>query len=422
MAPKRCVTKHKFFLILLLLLSLFALYLTSTLHFHPQRPLPQFHSHLSRNFPRNLQELPSWYKFLANEFIDRKMRIGLVDVEFQGGLLQSENVDIINVKFQRVSKKVEWGHLFPKWVDEDHDVLGPHDCPTIPLPDFGNYKELINVVVARVPCGHNNSSDVYRLQVNLIVANLLVKCGWDNRDAYQTVYAVFIGECEPMFEIFRCNDLLWHQKDVRIYKPSLTKLKQKLVMPIGSCQLARPFAEQGKEIWRRYALVGAKRTIYKPRQAYVTVLHSSEANVCGAITLAQSIIQSNSTRDLVLLADSSISPRSLRGLQEAGWKIKPIIQPIGGPHAVRDAYSKLRIWEQLVEYEKVMFVDPDVVLIKNMDQFFVYPEMSAANNGGDHLFSSGVMIVEPSRCTFEALMEKMIRYEVVSKIKGVLVR
>ncbi|XP_019158594.1 PREDICTED: putative UDP-glucuronate:xylan alpha-glucuronosyltransferase 4 [Ipomoea nil] len=402
--------------------------MTSTLRSTPQQSLPQFNGHLSRNSPRNLRELPSWYKFLANEFMDRKMRIGLLGVEFQGerllqsenmdilsgqsvrdplswefNLLGQENVDIINVKFQRVSEKVEWGHLFPKWVDED-DVLGPHDCPTIPLPDFGNYKGL-NVVVARVPCGHRNISDVYRLQVNLIVANLLVKCGLDNRDVYSSVYAVFIGECEPMFEIFRCNDLLWHQKDVRIYKPSLTKLKQKLVMPIGSCQLARPFAEQGKEIWRRYALVAAKRKIYKPRQAYVTVLHSSEANVCGAITLAQSIIQSNSTRDLVLLADSSISPRTLRGLQEAGWKIKPIIQPIGE----RDAYSKLRIWEQLVEYEKVMFVDSDVVVLKNMDLFFVYPEMSAAKNDGGHFFSSGVMIVEPSRCTFEALMEK-IRY------------
>ncbi|XP_031131845.1 putative UDP-glucuronate:xylan alpha-glucuronosyltransferase 4 [Ipomoea triloba] len=413
MSPKPYLTKHKCFLLLLLILSLLALHLTCTLHSSSHRLLPQFNGYLSRNSHRNLRELPSWYKFLANKFIDRKMRIGLVNVKFQGGLLHEENVDIVNVKFQRVSEKIEWNHLFPGWIDEDN-AMGQHECPTVPIPDLGKYKKL-DVVVARVPCGRNSTRDVYRLQVNLIVANLLVKCGWNNHDVHQTGYAVFIGECEPMFEIFRCNDLLWHQKDVRIYKPSLTKLKQKLVMPVGSCQLARPFAEQGKEIWRRYGLIAAKRRIYKPREAYVTVLHSSEAYVCGAITLAQSIIQSNSTRDLILLADSSISPKSLRALQQAGWKIKPI-QRIRSPHAKNHAYnewnySKLRIWEQLTEYEKAMFVDSDVVVFKNMDEFFVYPELSAAKNHG-HLFNSGVMIVEPSKCTFESLMEK--RPDVVS--------
>ncbi|KAJ6397567.1 hypothetical protein OIU77_018558 [Salix suchowensis] len=72
--------------------------------------------------------------------------------------------------------------------------------------------------------------------------------------------------------------------------------------------------------------------LYPQRVAYVTVLHSSEAYVCGAIALAQSIIQSNSTSDLVLLHDSKLTPRSVNGLRDAGWKTKKI-QPIRSPFA-----------------------------------------------------------------------------------------
>ena len=50
------------------------------------------------------------------------------------------------------------------------------------------------------------------------------------------------------------------------------------------------------------------------KEAYVTVLHSSEAYVCGAIALAQSIHQINSTRDLVLLADDLIGLKSTSAL------------------------------------------------------------------------------------------------------------
>lgn len=154
--------------------------------------------------------------------------------------------------------------------------------------------------------------------------------------------------------------------------------------------------------------------MYQPREAYVTVLHSSEAYVCGAIALAQSIIQSNSTKELVLLADDYISAKSLEGLKAAGWKIKRI-KRIRSPHAPKDAYnewnySKLRIW-QLLEYDKVIFIDSDFIVLRNLDEFFVYPQLSAVGNDG-YRFNSGLMLVEPSKCTFQTLMRK--RFTVAS--------
>ncbi|KDP23521.1 hypothetical protein JCGZ_23354 [Jatropha curcas] len=189
-------------------------------------------------------------------------------------------------------------------------------------------------------------------------------------------------------------------------------------MPVGSCQIAPAYAETGKELWRNFmsesTVIGQNDTTYLQRiayhqkVAYVTVLHSSEAYVCGAIALAQSIIQTNSTKDLILLHDSSITPKSLRGLRAAGWKTR-LIQPIKSPFARKGSYnewnySKLRIW-QLTDYDKIIFIDSDIVVLKNMDKLFTFPQLSASGNDKT-LFNSGVMVVEPSKCIFEDLMLK----------------
>ncbi|KAL6989677.1 hypothetical protein U1Q18_015428 [Sarracenia purpurea var. burkii] len=170
----------------------------------------------------------------------------------------------------------------------------------------------------------------------------------------------------------------------------------------------------GQEAWRIHGPSTLNNPPQKPREAYVTVLHSSESYVCGAIALAQSIIQTNSTRDLLLLADSSISAKSLRGLRSAGWKIKPIDR-IRSPHARTHAYnewnySKLRVW-QLIEYDKIIFIDSDFIVLDNIDAFFDFPQLSAVGNDKS-LFNSGIMMIEPSICTFETLMEK--RHKVAS--------
>ena len=113
-----------------------------------------------------------------------------------------------------------------------------------------DYKDL-DVVIARVPCDkvkeNKGIRDVFRLQVNLVVPNLWVRNGWiSSPDVNRIVYTVFIGSCEPMLEIFRCDDLVMHQGDHWVYKPELRRLKQKVLMPFGSCQLAPSYAQTGK--------------------------------------------------------------------------------------------------------------------------------------------------------------------------------
>ncbi|XP_059311200.1 putative UDP-glucuronate:xylan alpha-glucuronosyltransferase 5 [Lycium ferocissimum] len=426
-SSKPPLTKPKSFKAPLIFLPIFFIYLTLTCKLRPKhRDVPISRLEKPTNFRQNnilsmqyVTNKPQWFRLLQDELKDKStLKIGLVnldDVSFLDyvGLHGAENIETFYVKFPNFSDKIKWKDLFPEWIDEN-EVSAKPTCPEIPMPVFEDYEEL-DVVVAKVPCKHvgAGSRDVFRLQVNLVVANMLVRGGGWNKK--RPVYAVFIGDCGPMWEIFRCEDMLLHEENLRVYKPDLKKLKEKILMPVGSCQLARPYAEQGQEVQRSYStLIQDKTMFHKRREAYVTVLHSSEAYVCGAIALAQSIIQTNSTRDLVLLADDSISLKSLHGLRAAGWKIKKI-KRIRSPHAQKKAYnewnySKLRIW-QLIEYDKVIFIDSDFVVFRNIDQFFSYPELSAAGNDG-YIFNSGVMIIEPSKCKFQNLMNK--RFEVGS--------
>ncbi|CAN4111144.1 unnamed protein product [Withania somnifera] len=411
MASKHILKKPKSFTLCLMFLSIYLLYLTLTCKLRAKNGEVTI-SHLEKttNFEQNIMHMqyvsstrPQWLQLLQDKIKGKRLKIGLVnldDVSFFDyvGLHGAENMETFDVKFSKVSNKIKWKDLFPEWIDEN-EVSAKSTCPEIPMPVLEEYEEL-DVVVAKVPCKHvgvDGSRDVFRLQVNLVVANLLARTrsgGWNKN---LPAYAVFISDCEPMWEIFRCEDMLLHEENLWVYKPELKRLKRKILMPVGSCQLARPFPQEGLEIQEN---VPDKTLLYNPREAYVTVLHSSEAYVWS--------------NNLVLLADDSISQKSLRGLRVAGWKIKKI-KRIRSPHAPKNAYnewnySKLRIW-QLKDYDKVIFIDSDFVVFRNMDQFFLYPELSATGNDG-YIFNSGVMLIEPSKCKFQSLMNK--RFEVGS--------
>ncbi|XP_038704749.1 putative UDP-glucuronate:xylan alpha-glucuronosyltransferase 5 [Tripterygium wilfordii] len=348
----------------------------------------------------------------------QKIKVGMVNMdtrtifEAKHSVKQNGAVEIVPVRFARVATK-KWEDFFPEWIDEEK--WSPPSCPEIPLPsrmeeEYGD----LDVIVVQVPCGARRrvgSRDVFRLQVNLVVANLAVAGGVD-----RTVYIVFVGSCGPMIEIFRCDDLLTHVGDFWVYKPDLRRLRQKVLMPVGSCKIAPLLlGETGKQVSMTQSrqLWNLNYSTNHQREAYVTVLHSSEDYVCGAIALAQSIIKSNSTKDLVLLHDKLITVKSVEGLRAAGWKTR-LIERIRSPLAKKGSYneynySKLRIW-QLIDYDKLIFIDSDIIVLKNIDKLFTYPQLSASPND-KFLFNSGIIVLEPSLRTFDYLMSKIPRLD-----------
>ncbi|KAK9735412.1 hypothetical protein RND81_04G204300 [Saponaria officinalis] len=360
---------------------------------------------------------PKWLEVIQGyePAYKRVLRVGLVNFQAnqQSSLSLSGIAEPVIINLEPVSSNITWNKLF---LHEMSDKPSK-SCPEIPMPKAMKYPKL-DVVVVELPCGeskdgYNRSEmggirDVGRLQLSMASAHLIVENAI--RKKIKHVYGVFMTKCEPMVELFRCDDLIWHEGDYWIYKPKVERLREFLSMPLGTCNLALPYAQPlGKNNLQAKSMSKQEtKQMLRPREAYVTILHSSESYVCGAIALAQSILLTNTTKDLVLLADRTISDHSIVGLQAAGWKIKRVDR-IRSPYANLSAYnawnySKLRVW-QLTEYHKIVFIDSDLIVLRNIDHFFDYPQLSAAPNHG-FLFNSGIMLVEPSECFFRTLMGK----------------
>lgn len=167
--------------------------------------------------------------------------------------------------------------------------------------------------------------------------------------------------------------------------------------------------------------------------AYVTLV-SSEDYALGALALARSLRRSGTSAPLVVLARGSFA--GLAELESEGCRIVRIeplplsegfrarhtraAQHAAAPftlgekpafHDPLENFGKLRLWE-LEEYERVVFIDADAVVLRNVDRLFGYPEGSAAPNlyaslDDFHRMNSGVFVATPSRRTFASMCEAL---------------
>lgn len=296
-----------------------------------------------------------------------------------------------------VGETITWEDLYPEWIDEEEEFKVPV-CPKLPNIRAPR-KPRIDFIAVKLPCLKTRdwSRDVARLHLQLAAARLAAKS-----KGYHPVRVLLVTDCFPIPNLFTCKELLVHRGDVWLYEPDLNKLREKVQLPVGSCELSVPLNAKD------YRYLGNPK-----REAYATILHSAQVYVCGAITAAQSIRMSGSTRDLVILVDNTISDYHREGLEAAGW-IVHTIERIRNPKAEKDAYneynySKFRLW-QLTNYDKIIFIDADLLILRNIDFLFEMPEITAIGNNAT-LFNSGVMVIEPSNCTFKLLMDHISEIE-----------
>ncbi|CAN6475739.1 unnamed protein product [Victoria cruziana] len=300
-------------------------------------------------------------------------------------------VNTVTISLEHVRSDVTWETLYPEWIDEEEESEVPI-CPSMPMPEVPGRLQF-SLIAVKLPCQKtvkNWSRDVARLHLQLAAAKLAASL------AGSSLHVLFVTDCWPLPNLFTCKELITRDDNIWIYKPDFNILQKKLRLPVGSCELSVPLKSQE----RFYH--GNKR-----REAYATILHSAHIYVCGAIAAAQSIRLSGSTRDLVILVDETITEHHRSGLEAAGWQIRTI-QRIRNPKAEPNAYnewnySKFRLW-QLTDYDKIIFIDADLLILRNIDFLFEMPEITAIGNNAT-LFNSGVMVIEPSICTFQLLMD-----------------
>lgn len=120
-------------------------------------------------------EVPSF----LGEKIGKGIKIGMVNMDEDDDVSEwNVHGETIPINFDKASQFFNWTDLFPEWIDEEEESDVP-TCPELPMPEFATYENM-DIIVAKLPCKYPLEGwgrEVLRLQVHLIVANMVVKKG-----------------------------------------------------------------------------------------------------------------------------------------------------------------------------------------------------------------------------------------------------
>lgn len=150
------------------------------------------------------------------------------------------------------------------------------------------------------------------------------------------------------------------------------------------------------------------------RNAFVTTLCGGDGYVKGAEALGRSLKRTRTAAAWVVMVTDDVSATARADLAALGWEVRAVA-PITNPRPSEErlfarfggTYTKLRAWE-LTEFDRVVLLDADTLVLRNVDELFERPAFAAAP---DFLlpdrFNSGVMVLEPSIDTFRRMMAKL---------------
>lgn len=173
------------------------------------------------------------------------------------------------------------------------------------------------------------------------------------------------------------------------------------------------------------------------RYAYATLVTNADY-AKGALALIRSLRLSGTAADIVVLHTGGVEASHLASLSALGARLLPVdLLPTSGAfnerhgrtrlhtqapftkgrkpafHTPLDNFVKLRLWER-TEYDRIVFIDADAIVLRNVDRLFAYPEFSAAPNVYErlsdfHRLNSGVFVATPSQDTFTAMLDRLDR-------------
>ncbi|TDH65748.1 hypothetical protein CCR75_002022 [Bremia lactucae] len=152
------------------------------------------------------------------------------------------------------------------------------------------------------------------------------------------------------------------------------------------------------------------------RFAYVTVHYEGTSRdaeyVLGVQVLMHSIKLTESPYDLVVLASNSVSEKTKSLFRSMGCRVVDVINienPFVGGTLRNKGFiytlNKLHVWNML-EYERVVYLDADNILIRNSDELFLCGEFCAVFMNPCH-FHTGLLVVTPSAAEYQRLLHAL---------------
>lgn len=150
-------------------------------------------------------------------------------------------------------------------------------------------------------------------------------------------------------------------------------------------------------------------------RSYVCVL-STNNYLNGVLILNENLKRLNSNYGLLCLVNETISNETLDILSYFGINYKVMLKIKYDFCNESDSrflftFDKLNIFS-LVEYEKIVFLDADLLILENIDYLFDYPSVSITKDlpWYNDKFNSGVMVLEPNIEWYNGLISLMLEY------------
>jgi alpha-N-acetylglucosamine transferase len=157
------------------------------------------------------------------------------------------------------------------------------------------------------------------------------------------------------------------------------------------------------------------------KYSYVSIL-TTDSYAFGALALWKSLMDTQPKYPFHLLITPNLSKETMDLLEISKIKlikITPIKNPIlDDPNDRRYYnYSKLNMWS-LTQFEKIVYLDADMIVLHNIDELFEKKNMSSTNSGGwlhDKKdwkeMNSGMIVLEPSNTLFEHMKSQVGKIE-----------
>jgi glycogenin glucosyltransferase len=151
-------------------------------------------------------------------------------------------------------------------------------------------------------------------------------------------------------------------------------------------------------------------------RTYLTVLTTDDYAV-GVLALSESLRATAPRYPFVVVLTRLVSPKCEQALHAAGFATLRIDEHLeratssnGAVAHWNNTFSKLLMFE-LVQYEKFVYLDADMMVLRNLDHLFERPHLSAAvpdklmpGHESWVQLCSAVMVIEPQRGLASAIM------------------
>lgn len=152
--------------------------------------------------------------------------------------------EFVVVDLNSVDASLRWEDLYPEWIDEEEEFEVPK-CPSLPEPRVTPTDVQLDLIAVKLPCNSSGgwSRDVVRLHLQLAAAKLAASA---SAGALHGPQVLFLTDCFPLPNLFRCKDLVAREGSLWLYRPSLPTLRESVELPVGSCTLSVPLKADGQ--------------------------------------------------------------------------------------------------------------------------------------------------------------------------------